>query len=138
MIRCLRWLVARWSAPAGSVGAHGEWLAAEYLERQGARVSKRNLRARGGELDLVVECADGVLALVEVRARGAGARVGPIDSVGPAKRRRLLNAARALIRNEPRLAHRRLRFDMVSVDLSADPPRISWIQGLFEPGSMDL
>jgi putative endonuclease len=69
-----------------------------YLENYPqSRLIDRNWRCRGGELDLVFEDGEGSgereLAFVEVRFRDAqSAWETPLESVGPAKLRRLRRA----------------------------------------------
>ncbi len=79
------------------LGRLGERLATTHLEQQGYHIRARNVRLPPwGEIDLVAE-RDGVLALVEVRIR-RGERFGsPLRSITPAKRARMLRAARAYL-----------------------------------------
>ena len=74
-------------------GARAETLAAEALTRDGWTVLARNWRARGGELDIVVERA-GVLRFVEVKARDPHDDTG-LDAISYSKRRKLVAAAEA-------------------------------------------
>ena len=84
------------TARAG-LGARGEQLAAAHLERQGYTVRARNVRLPPwGEIDIVAE-RDGVLVLVEVRTRRGDRFGGPLDSLTPAKRRRMVRAAYAYL-----------------------------------------
>ena len=78
------------SDPRRARGELGERLAERHLLAAGYRLLDRNFRTRYGELDLV---AAGGRALVfcEVKTRVAGGRgpAGPLDGIGPDKRRRL-------------------------------------------------
>lgn len=96
------------------IGRAAEERAAAYLEGRGYRILARNFRAQGGEIDLVAE-RDGVLCFVEVRRRGAGARVGALASVDSRKRARLSAAARAFVARHS-LAGRPARFDVVALE----------------------
>lgn len=79
------------------LGARGELLAAAYLERQGYQIVARNLHLPPwGEIDIVAQ-HEGVLALVEVRTRRGARFGGPLESVTPAKLRRMLRAAHAYL-----------------------------------------
>jgi putative endonuclease len=104
-------------------GELGERFAERHLAAAGYRLLDRNFRTRYGELDLV---AAGRRALVfcEVKTRVAGGRgpPGPLDGIGPDKRRRLrLMAAQWLAahageRREDDTSE--LRFDAIGVTLS--------------------
>src|ERR1700733_12536502 len=66
---------ARPPDPRRRLGALGEQLAAEHLERLGYRIVERNYRTRWGELDLIAH--DGrLLAFVEVKTRRASGGAG--------------------------------------------------------------
>ncbi len=99
---------------------------------------ERNARTRYGELDLVA-VGHGCLVFCEVRTRVAAARgagrgssdpAGPLESIGPQKRRRLRQLARGWLAercassggNEGGLPTgvRRMRFDAVGIILSPD------------------
>ena len=66
---------------AGFLGRRAERRAERYLRDNGLRSVARNYRRRSGEIDLVM-LHDEVLVFVEVRYRGRGAWVSPLDSVG--------------------------------------------------------
>src|SRR4051812_18828771 len=72
-------------------GALGERIAAEHLEHRGYEIVARNARTRRGELDLIA-ADDRALIFCEVKTRVAGGFTGPsgpLDAIGPEKRRRL-------------------------------------------------
>jgi putative endonuclease len=111
----------------GSVGRHGERLAAAQLERQGYTVLERNYRRREGELDLVLRRA-GTLVFCEVKTLVARERPGgrgpayPLEAVHPHKRAQIRRLARAWLsdRRDSGLARgcRDVRFDAVGVVLT--------------------
>ncbi|MGH3992389.1 MAG: YraN family protein, partial [Pseudonocardiaceae bacterium] len=77
--------------PRNGLGALGERLAGEHLERAGYEILERNFRCRAGELDLVA-ASERALVFCEVKTRVAGGRsgpAGPLDAIGPGKRRRV-------------------------------------------------
>ena len=104
------------TAARAGLGATGERLAAQALEREGYRIRACNVRLPPwGEIDIVAE-RDGVLVLVEVRTRRGERFGGPLDSLPPAKRRHMLRAARAYLARldeEPAA----VRIDVVGVAL---------------------
>ena len=74
------------------LGPRGEAFAARIYERAGYVIEARNYRTREGELDIVAR-KDGALCIVEVKTRADGGMNPASDSVGAAKRRRLVRAA---------------------------------------------
>ena len=102
-------------------GDHGERLAEGHLAAAGYRILERNFRTRHGELDLVAADAR-ALVFCEVKTRlvgSAGGPPGPLDAIGPGKRRRLrLMAAQWLAARGDageRPARAQLRFDAIGV-----------------------
>lgn len=119
---------------AASRGEEGEDRALQWLQRQGLVLVQRHYRvargpgARAGEIDLVMREPDGTLVFVEVRARAGSAHGGAAASVGLAKQRSLVFAARHYL---ARLAHLPpCRFDVVAID----GERLEWLKGAFEAG----
>ena len=102
------------------LGAHGERLAREHLERAGYEVLECNARCgRLGELDVVVRDRR-CLVFCEVKTRVAGTRAGPagpLDAIGPNKRRRLRRLAAEWLRTRQQEAERPawIRFDAIGV-----------------------
>ena len=79
------------SDPRRTRGDRGERLAERHLAEAGYRILERNFRTRHGELDLVAADAR-ALVFCEVKTRLAasgGGPAGPLDAIGPDKRRRL-------------------------------------------------
>ena len=112
-------------------GEEAEREAARYLEAQGLEVLARNVRCKGGEIDLL--CRDGeVLAVIEVRQRSSLDFGGALASVTREKRRRLIRAAAYLLRTSPLCRGRPLRFDVVGIQGAPGGRReISWIKDAF-------
>ena len=100
------------------LGARGERLAAEHLERRGLRILERNYRTRHGELDLVA--FDGVrLVFCEVKTRRAGSGA-PWDALGGAKQGRVrAMASQWLVERTDRPHALELRFDAIGVTIDA-------------------
>ena len=106
--------------------------AAADREAPGRRVGARGVRCRVGELDLV--CQDGRhLVVVEVRARGSGALTSAIESIGPSKRRRIVQATRYLMLRHREWHAAPIRFDVVAFDgIDGAAPEIRWIRNAFD------
>lgn len=108
--------------PRRGLGTLGERLAAEHLVRAGCVLIERNWRSRYGELDIVAVDAR-ALVFCEVKTRVAGGTsgpAGPLESIGPAKRRRLRRLAREwLCEHSGELpANDQLRFDAIGVTVN--------------------
>lgn len=113
--------------PAQAAGGAAEDGAARFLERHGLEVLARNYRTKLGEIDLVARDGD-TLVFVEVRLRTPGGYGGGAESITPAKRRRIIQAARhylARLRREPPC-----RFDVVTLD-GGEP---AWLRAAFMVG----
>jgi putative endonuclease len=106
--------------PRRTLGAVGERLALEHLERLGFAPLARNHRTRWGEIDLIV--FDGTtIVFVEVKTRRASGRAGSALEAVPASKqlqvRRMAASWLAEVSDRPRSAD--LRFDVVGVTVDA-------------------
>jgi putative endonuclease len=118
------------TAPHLELGRAAEAAAARHAESLGYRILTTNFRAKGGELDLVA--MDGkALAIIEVRYRASDRFGGAAASITHGKRRRIINAARALLATNPPLARLPARFDVIEVSGGADDLRCDLIRGAF-------
>lgn len=114
-----------------SLGARGEILAAEFLQKQGFRILFRNYRCRLGEIDLVAEKA-GRIHFVEVKARSGRGFGDPAEAVDLKKQAKLLKLA-AWFLKERRLEDPRVSLDVVTVLAPVGTkPEIKLIEGAFE------
>lgn len=119
----------------GSTKARGdaaEARALSHLQRQGLRLVGRNYRlaggprARGAEIDLILQDPDGTLVFVEVRSRADRSAGGAAASVTAAKQRRIVRAAQHYLMHLPQLPP--CRFDVVAID----GDRLEWIRAAFD------
>ncbi len=110
-------------------GSAGEELAARHLALRGCEILDRNVRCRGGELDLVALDGES-LVFVEVRTRRNRAAGSALESVTPRKQSRVVRAARLWLARHPREAGRPVRFDVVAVE--GEPPEVTWLRAAFD------
>jgi putative endonuclease len=99
-----------------SVGAAGEAAALAHLQAAGLKLVTRNFKSPGrggGEVDLIMREPDGTLVFVEVRQRAHAAFGGAAASVGWAKQRRVIFAARHYLQRLASLPP--CRFDVVAL-----------------------
>ena len=111
-----------------AAGQLAEDAAARFLEAHGLSLLARNVRCRGGELDLV--CRDGAtLVFVEVRLRRNEDYGGAAASITARKQQRVVLAARHYLATHGAslAAGRACRFDCVLLD----GERIDWVRDAF-------
>ncbi|HRQ47202.1 MAG TPA: YraN family protein [Rhodocyclaceae bacterium] len=112
-------------------GAAAEALAERYLAARGLTVLARNVRCRGGEIDLV-GLERGTLVFIEVRLRSSTGFGGAAASITTRKQRRIILAARWWLAGAGRgHAQRACRFDAVLLD-GLDEGGVEWIPAAFD------
>jgi putative endonuclease len=126
-VRWAFWRRPETADPRHRTGRLGERAAARHLRRRGHRVLARNVRCRRGEVDLItLERRTRTVCFVEVRTRatreGEDPFVAPEATVTPAKRRRIVAAAREYLAGHGGF-DRPIRFDVVSVRFEGDGRR---------------
>jgi putative endonuclease len=110
-------------------GAVAEDRALHHLQAAGLRLLVRNYRTPGrggGEIDLIMQAADGTVVFVEVRQRANARHGGAAASVGVSKQGRIVLAARHYLLRWSSLPN--CRFDVVALD----GDELEWLQGAFE------
>ena len=111
-------------------GRRGEDLALEWLERRGFRLLDRNWRTAHKELDLVMEGPERV-HFVEVKTLTPPLLVEPFEKVDALKQSRLISAASRYVSSKQ--VRKEVQFDVVSVVLDGDQPRVDYIPEAFSP-----
>jgi len=112
-------------------GDAAEERACRHLEGAGMTIVERNFRARRGEIDIVARKGD-VLVFVEVRSREVPGFGTPEESVTPAKRRRIVGAARHYLSTVPPSSWREARFDVIAIEGSGDAAALRHYQAAFD------
>jgi putative endonuclease len=101
-------------------GRLGEQIAERHLQRRGYRIVERNFRTRYGEIDLIA-VSPRTIVFCEVKTRLAGGRTGPagpLDAIGPLKRRQVRAMATQWLSSASARPRRpELRFDAIGVTL---------------------
>src|SRR3989442_15114353 len=106
------------TTPRQALGDLGERLAVQHLLARGYRIRRRNVRTRHGEIDIIAERGD-TLSFVEVKARRGNSRGTALESLTPAKQRRLVALAEAYGQGRDDLPEQR-RIDLIALDLASD------------------
>lgn len=97
------------------VGARGEQIAINYLQKQGYRILARNYRNRLGEIDIIARHGTD-LVFIEVKTRSDRLFGSPFDAVTAAKQRKLSKVALEYLSRQGCHGHP-ARFDVVGVQL---------------------
>lgn len=114
-----------------TIGRWGEYLAAQWLCRNGRKVLHHNYRApQGGEVDIVARHGD-TLTFVEVKTRTSDALGRPGEAVTAAKEKLILRGASAWMK----LLHRndmKTRCDVIEIVIrDGEKADIRIIEGAF-------
>lgn len=113
-----------------ALGAHGEGLAAKYLESHGFEIIERNWRCEHGELDIVAyEPATRTLVFVEVKTRSGVGFGAPLEAVHAGKAHKLYQLAHLWL-TARRARASRMRVDAVGVLLGGPEPEFSHVKGV--------
>jgi putative endonuclease len=103
------------------LGQRGELIAEELLLRLGAELRCRNYRCPQGEIDLVVDHEDDLVA-VEVKTRSTLDLEAPEEAVSWRKLRRIAHALLAYAAEpiDDHLLERHWRIDMIAIEIELD------------------
>ena len=118
-------------APRQRAGFDAEARAEAYLGERGLQPIDRNVRFRGGEIDLVMRERD-LIVFVEVRTVTSDFLESPVLSVNPSKQGRVGRAADVWLRAQG--AHpERIRFDVAGVRIEGESHHIDYVENAFVP-----
>jgi len=114
-------------------GEDAELACCRYLKAQGLNLQEKNFRCRHGEIDLVM-LHNKNLVFVEVRFRQNPFYGGGLESITPAKQKKLRKTAEYYLQQNPQ--YKNARFDVVAMSKSsADTGKshytYNWIQNAF-------
>ncbi|MCL2003299.1 MAG: YraN family protein [Oscillospiraceae bacterium] len=113
-------------------GGRGEQIALQYLVKKGYRLLQSNYNAPCGEIDLIVY-DDKYLVFVEVRMRASREYGHPLETVTPAKQKKIRKTVEHfLIKN--RRSTLQPRIDVVAIDAPGggfEEVRIEHIENAF-------
>ena len=107
-------------------GAWAEDLAARHLENAGLRVTQRNYRVRGGEIDLIA-LEGTVTVFVEVKQRTKSSHGTAGEYITPRKASLIRRTALQYLGRDDVAC----RFDAVLIEGDARAYKISWLKDAF-------
>ena len=112
------------------LGALGEQVAVEHLQRLGLSILARNWRCRHGELDIIATDSDQTVVFVEVKTRTGDGFGGVEQAVTPAKVRRLRRLA-GLWLAQQHGSWSLVRIDVITIRIGRRrTPELTHIQGV--------
>ena len=115
------------------LGAWGEQLARDYLEKRGYGFVAKNWTALAGkklgEIDLIMEKGD-ILLFVEVKTRATPAFGRGEEAVSFFKKQKIKLAINQFLLENEKYAERFPRFDIVAVEMLTLTPRFTHIENV--------
>ena len=109
-------------------GRRGEGIAAEYLERKGYKIVKRNFKVYGAEIDLVaVKNETTVFAEVKYWDTFEFREIERV--LNREKRRRIVRASKGFLNRYPIFSENRIRFDLLY--LSGSDVSVNHVEDIF-------
>jgi len=109
-----------------SLGSRYEELAADFLEKNGLRILRRNYRCKCGEVDIIA--MDGnVLVFAEVKYRKTGRYGSSLEAVDMRKRKTISRVSRWYLTACAGSLEIPCRFDVIGIE----GERIRWVKDAF-------
>lgn len=112
-----------------SSGAAGEKFTAEYLQKRGFEILRRNFHSRFGEIDIIARNKN-FLVFVEVKTREKNSLVNPLEAVTASKRKKIIRTALAYLQQYPE--DLQPRFDVAAVTaVHGLPESMNYLENAF-------
>ena len=117
-------------AESHNLGKKGEDMAAEYLEKAGFSILRRNWKSGKLELDIIAENKD-FIVFVEVKTRSENFQMHPVTAINRDKQRSMIYAAETYIQRNN--IDKESRFDIITVITKGESHQIDHIENAFYP-----
>ncbi len=115
-------------------GDYAERQARHYLEKRGLKTLQCNYHCRYGEIDLIMEDKN-ELVFVEVRSRTPKGYGNAVETISDSKIRKIIITAEQYLQDKKISPQKFCRFDIVSIDNTANKSMIKWLPNAFQAGS---
>jgi len=112
-----------------TLGKDGENIAADFLEKNGLSIIRKNYRTVFGEIDIIAKDRE-VIVFVEVKTRADDSFAHPFEAVNQKKREKIRKAALCFMKGQKREFP--ARFDVLSITSYRGETRIEHIKDAFE------
>lgn len=116
-------------AKHNKLGAEGERIACQYLERKGYKILATNWRHEHLEIDIIAQRYD-FISIIEVKTRSTNRFGYPESFVGKKKMQNLINATDEYLRQKG-LEHVGVRFEIVALTKTLDGFEVEHIEEAF-------
>ncbi|MBQ9205837.1 MAG: YraN family protein [Treponema sp.] len=103
------------------VGDYGEDRACSYLKANDYAIIERNFRTRGGEIDIIAS-KDDVLVFVEVKSLPSGNAELLSQKIDLRKQKKIIKTAYFFLSKYRKYNNRKIRFDVIAIDVPDFPP----------------
>jgi len=113
-----------------NTGREGEKIAADYLSKNGYRISETNFRCPLGEIDIIAK-EKNTLVFIEVKTRKSSELGYPEQAVGLKKQKKMSLLALWYLQ-EKKLAGTAARFDVVAITQLPEGNEIKLIKNAFD------
>lgn len=116
------------------MGEEGEEIARDYLEKEGFKIVATNVEYKTGEIDIIARRGK-ELHFVEVKARGAGGMLTPLESITEKKKKRMRRTAEWFLadprNNIKNLDQMACFFSVIGITYSDGPIQIECVLDAF-------
>jgi putative endonuclease len=120
------------TSPLQTIGFRAEDEAQKYLTDQGLHLIEKNFTCFLGEIDLIMQ-DEHQIVFVEVRYRSRQNFGSALESITPAKIKKIIRTAIIFLQFKKWLHRTSSRFDVITIDNSKDGRKINWIKHAFTP-----
>ena len=120
------------TSPTQTIGFRAEDEAQQYLIDQGMHLIDKNFKCFLGEIDLIMQDQHQIV-FVEVRYRSRQCYGSALESITPAKIKKIIRTATIFLQFKKWLHRVSSRFDVIAIDNTKDGRKITWIRHAFTP-----